>query len=251
MIWLTPTNLIWLFAHLFLFVIGIFFLNADHLFGFSKGVTEGIGSGFLATGVAGEILFLYVMVSDATRTRLELITQAGLLKIFPHRSVRMREEYDARLKEAKEIDVLGFGQSSFRQDYSSQFNELSTHAIVRIILIDPDFPSPQCSMADLRDREEGNHNNQIRGDVAEFIRVIRQISGLNKSRFNVRLFRAIPSVSIFRIDNTIFWGPYFLGQQSRNTPTLLVQRGGFLFDRLKDHFDHIWASDKYSASVDI
>jgi len=157
MIWLTPTNLIWLFGHLVLFLVGIFFLNADHLLGISKEIAEGVGSALIATGVAGEVLFLYVALSDTTRSRLELFTQAGLLKIFPHRSVRMRDEYDARLKEAHEVDVLGFGQSSFRQDYSSQFQQLSVRATVRIILIDPDFPSLQCSLANLRDAEEGNH----------------------------------------------------------------------------------------------
>lgn len=115
--WLSPANLLWLFGHLFLLFIGVFVLNLDYVFlHLNKGVIEGIGAGLIATGVAGEVLFLYVMASDATRARLELFTLAGLLKIFPHRSVRMREEYDARLGNAKEVDILGFGQSSFRQD---------------------------------------------------------------------------------------------------------------------------------------
>lgn len=251
MSWITPTNLLWLFGHLFLFMVGIFFLGGDHFLGLSKGVAEGIGSAFIATGVAGEVLFLYVMLSDATRARLELFSQAGLLKVFPHRSVRMREEYDALLKDAKEVDVLGFGQSSFRQDYSDQFKQLSSHATLRIILVDPDFPVPQNSFADLRDGEEGNRAGQIRRDVEEFLKVVRQTPGLSRTRFKIKLFRAIPSVSLFRIDDLIFWGPYLIGSQSRNTPTMLVQRGGFLFDRFKQHFDQIWNNDQFSSSIDL
>jgi hypothetical protein len=228
----------------------ILFLNADQFIGVSKQVAEGIGTGFIATGVAGEVLFLYVALSDATRSRLELFTQAGLLKIFRHPSVRMREEYDRRLAEAKELDVLGFGQSSFRQDYFNQFQQLSNRAAVRIVLIDPDFPTKHYSLADLRDAEEGNREGQIRSDVEEFLKVTKRTVGLNREQFKVRIFRAIPSISIFRIDDAIFWGPYFIGQQSRNTPTLLVQRGGFLFDQLRQHFDQIWTNDRYSSSID-
>jgi hypothetical protein len=160
--WLTPTNLIWLFCHLLLFVVGILFLTADHFIGLSKEVNEGIGTAFVATGIAGEVLFLYVAFSDATRSRLELFTLAGLLKIFRYRSVTMRQEYDERLARAKELDVLGFGQSSFRQDYHNQFQQFSTRATVRIVLIDPDFPEKQFSLADLRDAEEGNASSSAR-----------------------------------------------------------------------------------------
>ena len=203
MSWFTPANLFWLFGHLFLFMVGIVFLGADHFFGISKGVAEGIGSAFIATGVAGEVLFLYVMLSEATRSRLELLAQAGLRKkSFLIARFRMREEYDALLTKAKEIDVLGFGQSSFRQDYADQFRQLSTHATLRIILVDPDFPSPQSSFANLRDAEEGNRTGQIRSDVDEFLKTARQTTGLSPARFKIRLFRAIPSVSIFRIEQT-------------------------------------------------
>ena len=249
MTWLTPTNLIWIFGHLLLLFIGIVFLNADQFLGVTKQIAEGVGTGIIATGVAGEVLFLYVAFSDATRSRLELFTQAGLLKIFQHRSVRMREEYDVRLANAKELDVLGFGQSSFRQDYSDQFQRLSTQATVRIILIDPDFPTRQVSLADLRDKEESNRAGQIRNDVEEFLNVTRGLRQLDRKQFRVRLLHALPSISLFRIDDAIFWGPYFVGQQSRNTPTLLVQRGGFLFDQLKQHFEQIWTSEEYSSTV--
>lgn len=246
----TPTNLLWFFGHLFLLLIGSALLGTDHLFNLGKAATEGIGASLVAAGVTGEILFLYVLASDSTRARLELFTRAGLLKVFPHRSVRMREEYDGRLKKAREIDILGFGQSSFRQDYSDQFKDLSSRALLRILLIDPSFPTSECSLANLRDLEEGNSLDQIRKDVEAFINTAKKISGLDKSRFKIRLCRTIPSVSVFRIDNVIFWGPYFVKEQSRNSPTILVQQGP-LFDRLKGHFDQIWSSEQFSSAVEL
>jgi hypothetical protein len=246
----SPANLLWLFGHFVLILLGALVLIGSHLFPqLSKGIIEAVGGGLIATGVAGEVLFLYVMASETTRARLELFTNAGLLKIFPHRSVRMREEYDSRLMDAKEIDVLGFGQSSFRQDYGEKFKQLSVQATVRILLIDPEFPSPQHNLAGLRDIEENNQVGQIRSDVEAFEATVKQVVGLNRNRFKIKKLRAIPAISLFRIDDIIFWGPYLIGQPSRNMPTLLVQRGGFLFDRLKGHFDQIWESDLFSHPV--
>ncbi|HWM47193.1 MAG TPA: hypothetical protein VNR11_09805 [Xanthobacteraceae bacterium] len=248
--WLNPANLTWLFAHLVVLLLGIIMMNAEaNLLLLNKSWSEAIGSGLVATGITGEILFLYVLLSDRVSARFEILAKAGLIKVFPHRSVRMKEEYHSRLKHAKEIDVLGFGQSHFRQDYGDEFRKLSLQATVRVVLIDPDFPSTDFSIADLRDNEEDNQVGRIRDDVEAFIRTVRDAAGLNRNRFKIRLLRAIPCVSLFRIDDEIFWGPYFVGQQSRNTPTFLAQRGGFLYNDLKEHFDLVWESDKFSAPI--
>lgn len=118
-------------------------------------------------------------------------------------------------------------------------------------MIDPDFPSSVTSLADLRDVEEKTQAGHIRADVEAFEAAVRQIRAINRSRFKIRRFRALPSVSLFRVDDVLFWGPYLVGQPSRNMPTLLVHRGGFLFDRLIAHFDEIWHSDQLSIPVDL
>ena len=37
-----------------------------------------------------------------------------------------------------------------------------------------------------------------------------------------------------------------MGEQSRNAPTFLVQRGGVLFERILAHFERIWNDDELS-----
>ena len=104
-----------------------------------------------------------------------------------------------------------------------------------------DFPTPQHSLADQRDREENNPVGQVRLDVEAFEGAVSNLPGLNRDRFKVHRMRAIPAINMFRIDDDLFWGPYLMNQQSRNTPTLLAARGGFLFDMLQKHFDALWA----------
>jgi hypothetical protein len=161
----------------------------------------------------------------------------------------IRSEYDSRLPRAHEIDLVGYGLSAFRQDYISEFVNWSQRARVRILLIDPDFPTPDSSLADQRDREENHPVGHTRSDVDAFEIAVSKLVGLKKSQFKVHRTRSIPSINMFRIDNEIFWGPYLMNQQSRNTATLLVTRGGFLFDMLEKHFECLWQQSKPSQNL--
>lgn len=245
---LTPSSLFWVIGHLIIFAFGLF-LTIYATQSTYKDIWIGIGGSLIASGIAGEVLYLYVAFSEETRDRLELFTTAGLLRIFETRSVRIREEYESRLKGAKEIDVLGFGLSSFREDYGDQFAELSKRISFRVLILNPSFPSAETSVASIRDKEEHNNHDQIKKDVEAFENKVRSTKGLNRSNFKVRHVNALPSINIFRIDDEIFWGPYLVAQQSRNMPTLLVRKGGFLFDQIKKHFDQLWSDPELSRPI--
>jgi hypothetical protein len=234
-------------SHTVMVLLGVVFLTAAPLHNLlGKGVAEAIGGALIAGGIAGVTLFLYVLTTETLKSRIEAFTKAGLLKIFSGRSVLIRDEYHTRLAQAHHIDLIGFGLSAFREDYINDFVAWSHRADVRILLMDPDFPTREHSLADQRDREENNPVGQIRSDVEEFERAVSNLSGLKRQRFKVHRMRSIPAINMFRIDEDVFWGPYLMKQQSRNTPTLLATRGGFLFDKLQKHFDALWAQSSPS-----
>lgn len=229
-------------SHTVMVLLGVVFLISAPLHhALGQGVTEAIGGALIASGIVGVTLFLYVFTTETLKSRIEALTTAGLVKIFSGRSVLIRDEYHKRLAHARHIDLVGFGLSAFREDYINDFVGWSHRADVRILLIDPDFPTSEHSLADQRDREENNTVGQIRSDVQAFERAVSNLSGLNKKRFKLHRVRAIPAINMFRIDDDVFWGPYLMNQQSRNTPTLLAVRGGFLFDMLEKHFEALWA----------
>lgn len=245
---LLPTNIFWIVGHIIMFAVGIF-LTVIAAQSAHKDILLGVGGSLIAAGIAGEILFLYVASSQQTKDKLDLLSIAGLQRIFPTRSVSIRDEYHSRLRNAKEVDVLGFGLSSFREDYGSKFAELSLKTSFRILLLDPDFPSPTESIATIRDREERNNSGDIKRDVEAFESAVRRAGPLVKANFLVRRLTALPSINIFRVDDEIFWGPYLIADQSRNMPTLLVRRGGFLYDQIKDHFEHLWTDSQFSKPI--
>lgn len=246
----SPKTIIWALCHTLLIVLGFTFFSAGFLHGLlTEPISLSIGASLIAAGIAGIVVYVYVLSSDTLQAQVGLLEEAGLTNIFSRRSVGIRDEYDRRLARAREIDVLGFGQSSLRQDHLSDFVEWSHKANVRVLLIDPDFPSKRYSFASQRDAEEGNAKDSIARDVGSFIEEVSRLKDLNRNKFQIRLARVLPVTNVFRIDNEVFFGPYLMDQASRNAPTFLAREGGYLFQEYKEHFEKIWSSDTYSKAV--
>lgn len=216
-----------------------------------------IGTGMMATGICGIVTFGWVVYSDNEEEKRKQINDAaefiGLVNAFDKRSIAISDEYSARIQKARQsIDIIGFGLSALLDDYGDDFETWARHANVRILLIDPDYPNKEYSLADLRDKEERNSSGQIREDVCSFLKKTHCLWSNPNINFNVRLATILPSVNMFRIDNEVFWGPYFVNSsenierlQSRNLPTFIVNSNGKLYNVLIDHFNAIWNdSDK-------
>ena len=230
----------WL-VHIILIILGIvFFQIQDILF-------KSIGTSLIAAGIAGLVIFGYIIFTQKINDKLDVISKYGIENIFEARAARIKSTYDEKLKNAKNnIDVLGFGLNALREDYLGDFVKWKASAKVRILLIDPDYPTEEISLANLRDQEEGDAAGEIKKEVNQFIKDVDNIVDEN---FEIRLYRCLPSVNIFRVDDDLFWGPYLMKEQSRNTPTILVGSGGLLFDKLHSHFETIWNDDTLSGSI--
>jgi hypothetical protein len=239
-----PKSLVYILCHAVIFAIGIVLCTT------AKVVLVAIGTSLIAAGIAGWVVFTYVFASQRVSESLEIVTDFGFIKAFEARQVRIKPEYDRLLEKAHErIDVIGFGLRALREDYLPEMSTWKQKADVRMLLIDPEFPNVGSAYANQRDLEEGDHAGTITQQVKKFVADTKAITELVAPHsFEVRLFRCLPSVNIFRVDNEMFWGPYLIKQPSRNSPTFLVRRG-VLFDRLLQHFDRIWNDDALSRPV--
>jgi hypothetical protein len=205
----------------------------------------------IAAGIAGWVVFVYVWVSEDLSARLEVLSKFGVENVFDARSVVIKQEYVKRLEAARDrIDILGFGLSAFRQDFADDLAKWRQRVSVRILLIDPEFPSTGLSYAAQRDREENNPPGSIAAEVRKFVEDVGQLIGEAGGRsFEIRLYQCLPTLNVLRIDDELFFGPYLVSEQSRNSPTFLVKRGGLLFDRFKMQFERIWGSEHLSRPV--
>ncbi len=241
---LKANHWLYLVLHLVLLLVGLLLVMSG------RTLLVAIGGSVIATAVAGSVLFLRVWLSEDDLRRMQVLTRFGLTQAFERRSIAIRQEYDSRLSRArKAIDIMGFGLRALKEDYHREFPKWAQRSEVRILLLDPEYPSPQSSIADQRDKEEKADCGQIRQDVRAFVRECAELLKDGEARFRVRLYRCLPSINLFRIDGDLFWGPYLVGDVSRNFPTFLVSQGGVLYRRFVDHFEAIWSDSAFSRAV--
>lgn len=242
---LSPTNWIYVLAHLCLLLIGFVLL------GYQNPTAKAIGASLIAAGIAGWVILVYVLQSQKLTDRIKIVLDFGFRAAFEGRSVLIKKEYDSRLSTvSQKIDIMGFGLKTLRQDYARDFAAWRGRADVRILIIDPHYPVGDSTYADQRDLEEHDKIGSIREDVEAFLKeVAPHLAAEGPHVFQVRLYRCLPSVNLFRVDSELFWGPYLIHQQSRNSPTFIVEEGP-LFKMLMDHFDSIWSSDHHSCSIE-
>lgn len=242
---LYPRGLVWFLLHLIILLVGVIVTLLGNAW------LQAVGASLVAVGIAGYVTYVYMAHTERFARRLDILDRFGFTQAFEGRSVRIREEYDKRCQNmTKQLDVLGFGLSSLLQDHRDDFADWKRRANVRILAIDPYFPHPEYTYADQRDTEEKNERGGIRADVQNLYKTLEPLIGSEGGKtFDVKLYRCLPSVNIFRIDDEILWGPYFMYQASRNTPTFLVTRGGLLFQRIMEHFDAIWNDPELSVPL--
>ena len=240
-----PTYWVYILAHALLLVGGYALVRSG------DPLKVAIGSSLIAAGVTGWVVFVYVFFSQNLSERVRIVTELGFTAGFDTRSVHIKAEYDRRLQKADEaIDVMGFGMESLRQDYRNDFKRWRNRAKVRILLLDPTFPIPENSFAMQRDKEEQDDSGNIERHVQRFLEEILPIAEeIGPHSFEIRLYKCLPSVNIFRIDDEMFWGPYLIGQPSRSNPTFIAHKSGLLFPKFMGHFDAIWNNPDFSISA--
>jgi hypothetical protein len=206
-----------------------------------------IGTSVAATGICGWAIFLWLRITEQSTQGQRRIQGLGLTDAFAARSVPIRPEYERRFISARQqIDFLGFGLRALREDFGDQVETWLRRVPVRILLVDPEAPTPGWSYAYQRDREELNSPGSIATDVVNFLRAMEPVKNRFLELLHIRLYTCLPAINVCRIDDEIFWGPYVLGAQSRNTPTFLVSRTGTLFNVLRSHYEQIWTDPRYS-----
>ncbi len=255
---LNSNSVVYLLIHVVVFLLGLFFVSSsDELLataGFEgdalnnlSNLGVAIGTSIIATGLVGWVIFFYVRYTKEQEERRLRLESIGLVDAFAGRSVHIKDEYQERFAAARQkIDFYGFGLRALREDFLNEFPMWLSKAKIRVLLIDPSWPNGEFSTADQRDIEENNSIGSIGEDVSMFIKSTLKLKKNFPDSFDVRLYTCLPSVNYCRVDGEIFWGPYIVGEQSRNTPTFLVSQSGPLFTVFSEHFEKMWSDEKLS-----
>lgn len=206
----------------------------------------GIGGSLIAVGITAYIVFWasYINTKKAKRDTILLskVRRFGIEDIDERRLII--EQYAAVRKKAnRSFDIMGFGLRNFIEDNYESFNDWTKSFDMRILLINPN--SGFCSQ---RDYEEKDYQGKIHDDV---IYATKKINELNNSKIILKWYNAIPVTNILRMDDTMWVGPYFIYERSRNAFVLRLRKGGLLYKQYFEHFGRIWNDPKLSCLPDL
>ena len=203
---------------------------------------QAVGIGLLSAAIAGLSLTGYVLVSDTTRNRIQILWEIGFRDIFHTNTTSIAGEYGKRFQEhQKSIDLLGTGLERLRRDFGASFAAWAQSGKVRLLVIDPYFPCRDFPISKARDREEGNSGSGIEGQVRAFEEHTRVLRETYPETFEVRAYRCTPTLTLVRIGKELFWAPYLVNKTPSEAPTMLVKEGGILYETLMEHFEYIWS----------
>ena len=252
-------NTTYLLIHIIIFLIGLItIVSAEQISSLVKtsnyktleSLIIAVGTSIVATGIVGWVLFFYLQREKNENEKIERVLSSGIIDSFTGRSVHIKDEYVSRFDNSREkIDFIGFGLRSLREDQLENFPRWLSHSKIRVLLIDPTYPSKSASYSDQRDAEEINSPGSISIDVKKFLEETLEIKQRFPENFQIRLYRCLPSINYCRVDNEIFWGPYLVHEQSRNSPTFLISDQGPLFAVYANHFEKIWNDEELSRSA--
>ena len=198
-----------------------------------------IGAGLFTSGIVALFYLIYPQVdieSDFLQFR-----RMGLRKVYPRRDIN--QEYSKLLeKTEKQIDVLGFGLNQFREDNGDIVKNKAIKGInIRLLVIDP-----KSSILKIRSYQE----NDMGGETIEIpLKKLKEyVNEVNKTieelgrgeKIKIKCYNALPSTMIFRIDDTMFIGPYLHKRLSRTTITYKIEGGTEIFKQYENHFGDLW-----------
>ncbi|MWV15196.1 MULTISPECIES: hypothetical protein [Pseudomonadaceae] len=208
----------------FFLVLGIYLATLDNAFALS------IGTSLIAGGLMSLATLWIEQIRNGEEIRIKDLIQTGLVAAYPRRN--LTEEYDALVADAKVIDVTGYTLKSFSEQNEAVLRARAAKGKpirVRILLVDPDSEASQ-----IMEAAENQSAGQYLGSRNALLKALGNIEGVE-----VRLSKRHLSMMVYRIDDTLFTGPYPASAKSATAFTLKLGKG-WLFEKQMEDFDALW-----------
>lgn len=188
----------------------IILLSGLALYGnYTTGLPTEIGSGMVASGLAALILVLYQIASGAVENRdqqfLDVVTQMGLRAFYMRRPNFATTAEPPTYRGAQRIQILELtGNTVFQSLQPGEWAGWAPDSNIQVLLQDPLHPPGPWTFTNHRDYEESNTIGQDLNQIRAFIKKfgVREQFG-SKGQYELRLTRAMPTISYFRIDDVI------------------------------------------------
>lgn len=200
----------------------------------------GVGCSLIASA-------LFMFLNTIVNAKESLLQPWGLVEILDKRS-KKGEQVDHLIPKAKKLDCVAFGMKSFRdkpKTYDNVLSYVNSGHVMRIITMDPNGQF-------VKQREKEENDTNIRNTILELKNWAEKINQ-NKTNVNgkilIKAYNCMTLDFYWRIDNTIYVGPYPLKGSSQQNITYKYKAGKQGFDHYAEEFENLWKNDKVMKSL--
>lgn len=210
-------------------------------------VIQEVGASIVASGIV--TLFYFAYPKTKVEEKYNEIAKIGLTGAYVSRD--LKEEYAALLRSAKRnIDVLGLALNKFREDNGDIVKAKCLEEVsVRFLVMDP-----ESEFFEVKAKEEGDVAGEIIKAPHEKLKTyVKEVNNSVESndrgkKIEMKYYKSTPATMIFRIDDTMFVGPYLHKRISRKTCTFRLEKGSELFRQYEAHFEQLWSDLQFTRT---
>jgi len=143
-----------------------------------------------------------------------------------------------------QFDIIAFGVSGLRDAMSKKIEERVKRGVkVRMLTINPN--SLFLRQRELNEKASPGSIRQTILNLDEWVKELKLLAR-NPNDVEIKYYNSLPLDLYFRVDKTIFVGPYLYGKQSQQTITYEYHSGGEAFNYYTDHFEELWKDTKFA-----
>lgn len=222
-------------AGFFVLLVGIIVALLGFVFPAAATILVSVGCSLIASAFVSLINNYLV-----ERVKEDPLAPWGFKYVFKDRQ-EMNKDCDVSMHRSavSRIDAVGFGFRSYRESQSAFTEELLKKGVqFRILTMDPDSP-----FVEEREKEE----NQNPGQIAKTIRdLIAWADDMNAKGYDGRILvkghSSMTQDFYWRVDDDVYFGPYWYGKDSQRTISYKFS-GGEGFRMYNKYFESLWNAE--------
>lgn len=192
-----------------------------------------ISASVVASAVVAFVMaaFLYKRNSKA-----ELIEKWGIASITESRGIINSEVNELFEKNISSLDIIAFGLKSFREAREDSVRKLLQKGMaVRIITV-----NPNSCLLEFKDKDENKLAGSTKDSIIKLIEWCIMLKDVGKGTIEIRYMNTLPTEVYFRVDDSIFVGPYQIGRESQQTITMRYEGNTEGVNYYKEYFEKLW-----------
>ena len=146
----------------------------------------------------------------------------------------------------KKLDGIAFGLRSFRTNREKDLLEcLKNGTTVRLLVMDPKSPFLVYKAYEEHVAPESMIKSII--DLTDWVKRLNNQS--NNGKITLKYYNAMTLDFYWRVDDSLYVGPYWYGTESQQTITYKFISGGRGFTIYSDYFEKLWNDEKLTREA--